>query len=116
MWLPTRGQVDAVSRHAITAAGTMVLLFGLQAKGVDIDVIKGAISALGETVNTIVVLLGALAPVYALLRASHNASPIEQAKAVEATGAVVVTTTEIAKATPDSPNIVSKEDVKVVSR
>lgn len=116
MWLPTRAQVDAVSRHAITVGGTAVVLLGLQAKGLDVNKIKEIIQALGESVNSIVVLLGALAPLYALLRASHLASAVEQAKSVEATGAVVVTTHEIAAATPNSPNIVSSDEVKVVSR
>lgn len=41
-----------------------------------------------------------------------------KAKLVEAekTGAIVVTTPEMAAATPDSPNIVSRTDVKVVTK
>jgi len=116
MWLPTRAQVDSASRHAISIAGTAIAIFGLQAKGVSLDQVKEVIAALGSTVNDIVVLIAALAPLYAMLKASHTASPVEQAKAVEANGAVVVASPAIAAATPNSPNIVSNADMKVVSK
>ena len=116
MWLPTRGQVDSVSRHAITAAGTAIGLLGLQAKGFDVAQVTAAIQALGSTVNDIVLAIGAIGAVYASLKAAHSASPVQQAISVEKTGAVVVTTPEIAQATPDSPNIVSRTEVRVVNR
>jgi hypothetical protein len=84
MWLPTRGQVDSVSRHAITIAGTAIAIFGLQAKGISLDQIKALINALGSTVNDIVVLLAALAPLYAALKAAHTASAASQVAAVQA--------------------------------
>lgn len=83
MWLPTQAQVDAASRHAISIAGTAIVIFGLQAKGVSLDQVKDVIGALGSTVNSIVVLLGALAPLYALLKASSTASPTSQIQAVK---------------------------------
>ena len=116
MWLPTKSQVDAASRHAITIAGTAFVIFGLQAKGVTLEQTTALIQSLGGTVNNLVVLLGALAPFYALLKAAHSASPTSQAVSVAATGALVVTTPEMAKATPDSPNIVSNADVKVTQK
>ena len=115
MWLPTKAQVDAASRHAITAAGTVIALLGLQAKGIDIAQVTAAIQALGASVNDIVILIGAGGTLYAAIKASHTASPTSQAVAVAATGALVVTTPEMAQATPDSPNIVSSRDVKVVT-
>jgi hypothetical protein len=116
MWLPTQGQVSTAGRYATAVAGTAITIFGLQAKGFSLDQAKEIIQALGATVNNIVILLAALAPVYALLKGVHSSSPIEQAKSVEANGAVVVASPEIAAATPNSPNIVSSADVKVVNK
>lgn len=115
MWLPTRAQVDAASRHAITAVSTAVAIFGLQAKGVDIQQVTATIQALGASVNDIVILVGAVGGVYATLKASHSASPTAQADAVGATGAKVVTTPEIAAAT-SSPNVISSAEAKVVAK
>lgn len=115
MWLPTKLQVDAAVRHAITAAGTMIMLLGLQAKGFDVAQITAMIQAAGASVNDIVVLIGTASTVYAAIKASSTASPKAQAQAVAATGAVVVASPEIAAATPET-NIVSKDDVKVVPR
>lgn len=116
MWLPTKGQVDAASRHAITAVSTAVAIFGLQAKGVDLQQAVAAIEALGSTVNDLVVLLSTAGVIYAGLKASHTASPTSQAKAVTAAGSVVVGSPELAAATPEDPNILSRTDVKVVQK
>jgi hypothetical protein len=116
MWLPTKGQVDAASRHVITAAGVAVTIFGLQAKGVDIAQVTAAIQALGSTVNDVIVVAGTIAGLYAAWKASHTASPIEQAKSVAATGAKVVGSQALADATPGEPNIMSSADSKVVSK
>lgn len=116
MWLPTKNQVDSASRHAISIAGTAIAIFGLQAKGVSLDQIKAIIAALGSATNDIVVLVGALAPIYALLKAAHSASPTQQAISVAETGAKVVTSPEIAAATPTVANIVSSTDMKVVPK
>ena len=90
MWLPTKAQVDAASRHAISIAGTAIVIFGLQAKGVTIEQITSVIQSLGGVVNDGVVLIGAIAPLYALLKASHSASPANQAAAVGANPATIV--------------------------
>jgi hypothetical protein len=113
MNLPTKSQVDSFSRHAITAAGTAIAMLGLQAKGFDVAQVTAMIQALGSTVNDLILLIGAAATMYASLKAAHSASPTSQAISVAATGALVVTTPEIAAATPDSPNVVSSADVKV---
>jgi len=84
MWLPTKLQVDSASRHAISIAGTAIAIFGLQAKGISLDQVKEVISALGSTVNDIVLLLGALAPFYAILKAANSASSASQVAAVQA--------------------------------
>ena len=116
MWLPTKAQVDAASRHVITAAGVAITIFGLQAKGVDIAQVTEIIQALGSTVNNLVVVGGTMAGLYAALKASSTASPTAQAKSVAATGALVVGSSALAEATPDSPNIVSQDQVKVVPK
>ena len=115
MILPTKAQVDAAARHAITAAGTIIVLLGLQAKGVDVAQITAVIQAAGNSVNDIVVLIGTASAVYAAIKASSTASPTAQAKSVAATGALVVTTPEIAAATPEA-NIVSQDAVNVVPK
>jgi hypothetical protein len=114
MKLPTKAQVDAASRHAITAAGVAVTIFGLQAKGVSMDQASAVIKSLGETVNTLVQLIAAIGVVYGGIVAARSASAINQAKSVAATGAQVIASPELAAATPDVPNIVSSDDVVVV--
>jgi hypothetical protein len=83
MWLPTKAQVDAASRHAISIAGTAIVIFGLQAKGLTVEQVTAAINSLGDTVNSVVVLLAAVAPLYALLKAGHSASPAVQIQTVK---------------------------------
>jgi hypothetical protein len=83
MWLPTRAQVDSVSRHGITIAGTAITIFGLQARGFNLDQIKALINALGAVTNDLVVLAAAVAPVYAALKAAHTASSTSQIAAVQ---------------------------------
>jgi hypothetical protein len=78
MWLPTKAQVDAASRHAITIAGTAIAIFGLQAKGVSVEQVTAAIQSMGSAINSLVLVAGALAPLYALLKAGHSASPDSQ--------------------------------------
>lgn len=116
MWLPTKSQVDAASRHLITVAGTVIALLGLQSKGFTLEQVTAAINSLGSVVNNIVLLIAALAPIYAGWKASRSASPKAQAVAVAATGALVVGSPELAAATPNSPNIVSMADVKVTTK
>jgi hypothetical protein len=83
MWLPTQDQVNAASRHAISIVGTAFVIFGLQAKGISLDQVKAAITALGSVVNDLIVLIGTLAPFYALLKAASTASHANQIQAVQ---------------------------------
>lgn len=78
MWLPTKAQVDAATRHVITAAGVAVTIFGLQAKGVSMDDVKTLIESLGSTVNTILQLVAAIGVVYGGIQATRSASPTSQ--------------------------------------
>lgn len=84
MWLPTQAQVDAASRHAISIVGTAIVIFGLQAKGINLDQVKAVINALGTVVNDLVVLAGVLAPFYAMIKAASTASHAAQINAVQA--------------------------------
>lgn len=116
MWLPTKAQVDAASRHAITAASVVVTMLGLQAKGVSMDQIAAVIKGLGDTTNTALQLIAAVGVLYGGIKAARSASPTAQAIAVEKAGSIVVASPELAAATPDSPNILSRADVSVVSK
>lgn len=82
--LPTKSQVDAVSRHAITAAGVAITIFGLQAKGVSMENVTALINSLGETVNTLVQLIAAAGVMYGAIQASRSASPTNQIAQVQA--------------------------------
>jgi predicted methyltransferase len=84
MWLPNRSQVDAASRHAITAAGVAVTIFGLQAKGVSMEQVTALINSLGETVNTLVQLVAAAGVVYGGIQAAKSASTSSQIARVQA--------------------------------
>lgn len=85
MWLPTKAQVDAASRHAITIAGTAIAIFGLQAKGFDPAKVTAMIQALGPVINDIVTAIGAAGTLYAMLKASNSASPTNQIASATAT-------------------------------
>ena len=86
MWLPTKAQVGSASRHAITIASTAAVIFGLQAKGVNVQDITATIQALGPFVNDLVTLIGTAGATYAMLKAAHSASPTSQAIAVAEEG------------------------------
>lgn len=122
MWLPTKAQVDAASRHIITAVGVAVTIFGLQAKGVNMDQVKVVIESMGATVNTIIQLLAAAGVVYGGIQASRSASPTSQiasvreiatgpasAQAVDAQKALVEATAAVAA----DPTIPTSKEAKV---
>lgn len=115
MWLPTQAQVNAFSRNVASGIGGAVLMFGLSTK-IDINTVNSVITAASTVVNDVVVLVGLVSPFIAGYFASRSASPTAQAKAVTAAGAVVVGSAELAEATPEDPNIVSRDQVKVVPK
>lgn len=115
MWLPTQGQVNTAGRYAASIAGTAIAIFGLQAKGISLDQVKALIGALGTVVNDLVILAGAAGTVYAAIKGVAQSSPTNQAAAVAASGAQVVTTPEIAAAIP-SPNVTSSTETRVVNK
>lgn len=85
MWLPTKPQVDAASRHVITAVGVAVTIFGLQAKGVDMNNVKALIESLGNTINTLIQLVAAAGVLYGAVKAANSASPANQGASLAAT-------------------------------
>jgi hypothetical protein len=115
MNLPERPQVDAAFRYAVVIVGTTVTLLGLQNRGIYLDQIKVVIKDLGEVANSTLTFLSSAAAVYAAYRGFNASSLASQSAALEKQGAVVVTTPEIAAATPDSPNVVSHADVMIMA-
>lgn len=116
MWLPTQAQVNAATRHAASAAGGAILVFGLSTK-IDPDTVAKVIAQTGTVINDVIVLIGLVSPLIAGYFASRSASPTSQAVSLTKDGppgTMVVTSAEIAKATPEAPNVVSSDDVKVV--
>ena len=115
MNLPTQSQVNAATRNIASAAGGAILMFGLATK-VDPDTINSIIAATGTLVNDAIVLIGLVGPIIASWYASHSATPVAQAVSLEKQGAIVVASPEIAAATPNSPNVLSSLEVKVVPK
>jgi hypothetical protein len=118
MNLPTQAQVKAATRHIASAAGGIILMFGLSSK-IDPDTLAKIIAQTGTIINDVIILIGLAGPVIAGWRALQSASPTEQAVTITKEGppgTIVVTSDAIAKATPEAPNVVSKDDMKVVSK
>jgi hypothetical protein len=117
MWLPTQAQVNAATRNIASAAGGAVLMLGLSTK-IDPAAVTALVNAMGEVVGSIVTVLGIIAPLWAAYHAAQSASAKAQAESITKTvpGTVVVTSQAIADATPNSPNVVSSTDVKVVKQ
>lgn len=115
MKLPTTDQVNAATRHLISAIGGAVVMFGLSSK-INIETVTTVINQLGSITNSIVLLLGIVTPVIAGYYAQKSAKTENQAASLEAKGAIVITTSEIANATPNSPNVISQDEVKVVPK
>jgi hypothetical protein len=115
MWLPSKAQVDTGGRYALAIASTAIGIFGLQAKGISLDQVKAAISALGDVVNNMVILATAIGAIYATVKGVTQSSPTNQVASAAATGAKVITTPEIAAAIP-SANVTSSTETKVVNK
>jgi hypothetical protein len=99
MNLPTQAQVSTAVRYAGTILGTAFAIFGLQAKGFDLDQIKGAIAALGTVVNDVVILIAALAPILAAIKGISSSSAAGQAAAIGANSSTIVNAAPGGKAT-----------------
>jgi hypothetical protein len=115
MNVPTQSQVNAASRHAATFTAGAIAMFGLSTK-LDPNTVQQIITASGNLINDIILLAGLITPIVTSLYASWSATPASQSAALEKDGAIIVTTPAIAAATPNSPNVMSSADVKVVPR
>lgn len=90
MRLPTRSEINTAGRYAGTAAGVVITLLGLQAKGISLDQVKVVIAALGDVVNSIVILAGAIGPIYLAVRGIMSSSKTGQAAAIGANPSTIV--------------------------
>lgn len=115
MNLPTQNQVNTGIRYATAIAGTAITIFGLQAKGITFDQVKALIQALGDVVNYLVIALTSAGALWASIKGVSSASPASQAASLTASvpGTVVVTTPEIAAATPNAPNVISNTETQL---
>src|SRR6185312_13295639 len=109
MPLPTQAQVNTAVRYAGTIAGTAFAIFGLQAKGFDLDQIKTAIGALGTVVNDAVILLAALAPILAAIKGVASSGHVGQAAAIGANPSTIV------NAAPGGKAVVTLNDPAMAS-
>lgn len=87
-----------------------------QATSITTDV-NHVVNGFTEMLQGIAGLVGTGTVIYNGWRAAHNASPVEQAKSLEAAvpGTVIVTAPEVAKAVP-SNNVVANTEVKVLPK
>jgi len=83
MWLPTKKQVDTATRYMGVIVATSFTIFGLQAKGFDLSQAQRAITQLGETANTLVILAAGLVALYNTARGVNAASPTNQIASVK---------------------------------
>jgi hypothetical protein len=90
MGLPSQAQVNTAARYAGTIAGTAFAIFGLQAKGFSLDQIKIIISDLGNLANDFIILIAAVAPIYATIRGISSSSPTGQAASIGANPSTIV--------------------------
>lgn len=111
MQLPNPQQVKNIVGHIGTAVGTVIVMFGLQAKGIDPAKVIAAINAMGDLVNTLVIVIGTIGGAIATYKAvtgSSTSSVISQgSQAISANPAAVAaslpteTKMELARATVD---------------
>lgn len=120
----TFNQFAAAGKHAISfvAGGVAVAAtWGLITSNQSIDLtadVNLIADGTKKVLEGITGILAVLTPIYTAWRAAHNASPISQAKSLVETvpGTTVISSSEIAKSTPEYPTIVSNKDVKVIDK
>lgn len=115
MNLPTQSQVNASTRHIASFAAGAIAMFGISTK-LNPDTVQQIINASGNLINDVILLIGLISPFITSYFASKSATPVAQAEALEKQGAIVVASPAIAAATPNSPNIMSSDEVKVVPK
>lgn len=98
MWLPTKQMVNTAVRYATAVAGTAFTILGLQSKGISLDQVKVVIQALGDTANSLVILAGALAAIWAGTKGVVQSTPSAQTQSLKETMANPSTSTETKQA------------------
>lgn len=109
MELPTQAQINTAGRYAGAVIGTAFTIFGLQAKGISLDQVKAAISALGTVVNDIVVLIGLVLPIYTSVKGYLSSSKTGQAAAIGADKSTIV------NAAPGGKAVITINDTAMAS-
>ena len=122
---PNQAQIFAVGRHLVSyaaggitvAAGGVGILYSLH--GVTAEQaasLTSAFSDLGHGLTTMAGAIGTIASIAMAVWAAMSSSPAAQAQAIISAvpGTKIVTTPELAAATPNEPAIMSSADSKVV--
>ncbi len=117
-------QWKAAGKHAASyAAGgvTVAVIFGLinsnQAADANAD-INFIVEGIKSIAKGIAGLLAIITPIYTAWRAANNASPVNQAIGLQTAvpETKIITSPEIAAATPQNKNIMSNEEVKIITK
>lgn len=74
MNLPNPQVVKRLAEHAGTAAAAVIVMLGLQAKGVDPAKITQLINQMGDLINTLVVIAGTVAAAYAAYKSAQSST------------------------------------------
>jgi hypothetical protein len=86
-------QIKNITGHIGTGVGTAIVIFGLQAKGIDPAKATAAINALGDLVNNLVIVVGAIGAIVAAYKSvsgsSTSAVATQTAEAINANPAAV---------------------------
>ena len=117
-------QYKASGRHVASfAAGAVGMIAALHfitpQQATDINGnITVLFTGLEQAATGIAGLVAICVPIYTAFKAAHSASPTQEAKSLVAAEpkTIIVTTPEIAAATPEQNNIVSSTDVKVMTK
>lgn len=111
MPLPTAPEVNAIARNAASFAAGIIALVGLGSK-LPPDTVTAIFAAFGSVVNDVILLVGLVTPLITAYFARASATPAAQAQSVAETGAMVLTSSAVAAATP-SPLVIDRSTVKV---
>lgn len=103
MYLPNQQQVKNIIGHIGTAAGTAIAIFGLQAKGLDPVKVTAAINALGDLVNNIIIVAGAVGGILAAWKAATGSSTV--AVTQQAAQAIVANPQAVAASLPSQTKV-----------
>jgi hypothetical protein len=117
-------QYKASGRHVASFAagligGAAALHFITPQQATDVNGdITALFTGLEQVATSIAGLIAICVPIYTAFKAAHSASPTMEAKSLVAAEpkTIIVTTPEIAAATPEVSNIVSNTDVKVTTK